>query len=131
MNNPELLDYLDKLLIFFNSPSLELLGVIVLIETFSRAAKNFYLKSFSFSDLILNVFIKIPMYLTIYVPLKLLESLTNLPTDWAMMMFFIKEFVSTLRNWKTIAVARKDSSLVVINALIKFFSLEKFKSFIK
>jgi undecaprenyl pyrophosphate phosphatase UppP len=131
MDKVQLASLLESLINFFNSPSLLLLGVIVAIETFSRAVKNFYLKSFNFVDILLGLCIKIPMYITIYIPLKIIEDFVDLPTEWALMMFFVKEFVSTLRNWKAIAAERKDASLAVLNALIKFLSLEKFKSFIK
>lgn len=121
-----MLTWLHALAHFFDSTALILVGLILVAEVISGATREVYTGGFDLKVLLGGLVWKIPMYLTVYMPLKLLQESSGLPADWAMMAFFIKEFVSVLGNWKALSDARQDPDSAVIDSLIKFFSLDKF-----
>lgn len=122
----QLAPYLTMLGAFFNSNALFILLLAFAFEVIAGAVRAALEDRFTMKDLFLGCFWKPVMYLSVFTMLKLAGTQIGLPLEWAVDAFLVKEIVSVLLNWKAITLVTNDPSGVVVDALIHFFSLDKF-----
>jgi hypothetical protein len=127
----QLAPYAAQIFDFFNTRALMILMSIWVVEVVSSIVRAVVHENFSVRDVAREVLWKPLMYLSLYVPFRLLGAEMGIPLEEAINLFSIRALNATLLNWQAIAVATNAPEQKLLDGLVKFLNIDKFNTPVK